>query len=302
MTSKLQTVYAMSHVLYIDWDETITQKDTLSLLAPTAEEVKEGPTFDYYQNEYVRGHEHFVQHFGEMKTKEDLLRFVKDVKQSESESISKVIQGGLFAGTTHAQRFQRLRLLQYRDGWADMARYITERARSGMLEAYIVSVNWSKSFIAEGLRQASHNTKLAGLYEPGFSEIYSNELEEDAETTICTGRIVGPLQAEPIVSGFDKLAICQKIAATKPDSVHIYIGDSLTDWPCLLWADVGILMGSNSSLLNKLRTTNWHTSLCPVKVWLTLDWNEKRSSVVQAKNWSEVQDLLQSLPPSKWGP
>ncbi|WFD18409.1 P-type Ca(2+) transporter [Malassezia caprae] len=107
---------SMPHiVLYLDWDETITAKDTLSLLAPTAEEKVSGPTFEYYQNEYVHDHQRFVQNFGEIRSKEDLLR-----------------------------------------------------VQSGTMDAYI---------------------SLPGLYEPGFIDIYANELEEDAETGICTGRI-----------------------------------------------------------------------------------------------------------------
>jgi len=286
-------------VLYLDWDETITAKDTLSLLAPATEEVLLGPTFEYYQNEYVHDHQRFVQTFGEIRTKEDLLRFVKDVKESESETISKVVQGGLFSGTTHEQRLRRLSSIQYRHGWSSMAKCITERVQSGTMDAYIVSVNWSKRFIAEGLRRASDTVTLVGLYEPGFSDIYSNELEEDAESGICTGRIVGPHQAEPILSGFDKLAFCQRIAAEKPESVHVYVGDSLTDWPCLLWADVGVLMGSNSSLMKKLYATNWHKTLCPVAQWLKLDKDAKRSKVVHANDWNEVQDLLHNLQTSK---
>jgi len=288
-------------VVYVDWDETITTKDTLSLLAPTAEEVTIGPNFEYYQNEYLSDHQQFAQNFGEIRTKEDLLRFVKDVKMSESETISKIIKGGLFYGTTHKQRCGRLSSVQYRDGWTRMAKRIAEEIQSGTMKAYIVSVNWSKKFIAEGLRRASDTVHLFGLYDSGFTDIYSNELEEDAETGICTGRIVGPNDAGLILSGFDKLAFCQNVAAKNPESVHVYVGDSLTDWPCLLWADVGILMGTNSSLLKKLHATNWHETICPIVQWLTLDKDEKRSKVVHANNWNDVHDLLHKVQTSKWG-
>lgn len=287
-------------VLCVDWDETITTEDTLSILAPNSQEVKQGPNFYHYQAEYVRDHERFVLNFGDIKTKEDLLRYVKDVKVSESETISKVVQGGLFAGTYHTQRLERLNQVKFRHGWARMAEYISQGAQSGELVSYVVSVNWSKKFIAEGLRRECDTVEIPGLYKPGFSDIFANELEEDAETGTCTGRIVGPYQTEPLLTGYDKLSICEKVAAKNPDSIQVYVGDSLTDWPCLLWADVGILMGSNSSLLKKLHATNWHQSLCPVEQWLTLNKEEKKSNVVHAKDWNEVQNLLHKLHTNRW--
>ena len=287
-------MYAMPHiVLCVDWDETITTEDTLSILAPNSQEVKQGPNFYHYQAEYVRDHERFVLNFGDIKTKEDLLRYVKDVKVSESETISKVVQGGLFAGTYHTQRLERLNQVKFRHGWARMAEYISQGAQSGELVSYVVSVNWSKKFIAEGLRRECDTVEIPGLYKPGFSDIFANELEEDAETGTCTGRIVGPYQTEPLLTGYDKLSICEKVAAKNPDSIQVYVGDSLTDWPCLLWADMGILIGSGDQVRGMLHQAGMDSVLHTIDSWKQLDVMQQRASIVCASDWYAVCDLLQ---------
>ena len=50
-------------------------------------------------------------------------------------------------------------------------------------------------------------------------------------------------------NALDKRAIVKELAsATKAAGITVYVGDSVTDLGALLEADIGIVMGSNSTL------------------------------------------------------
>jgi thiamine phosphate phosphatase / amino-HMP aminohydrolase len=66
----------------------------------------------------------------------------------------------------------------------------------------------------------------------------TGRITKDVESGICMGR--------------DKLREMKKVTENNPTSdrvVTVYIGDSNTDLPCLLHADIGIVMGDSASLI-----------------------------------------------------
>ena len=57
---------------------------------------------------------------------------------------------------------------------------------------------------------------------------------------------------EGICTGPDKLREMKKVMAQKggqEDVITVYIGDSNTDLPCLLYADIGIIIGDGKSVI-----------------------------------------------------
>lgn len=55
-----------------------------------------------------------------------------------------------------------------------------------------------------------------------------------------------------ICTGYDKLREMKKLiaeCATPHSFIMVYVGDSIIDLPCLVHADIGIIMGSGSSLI-----------------------------------------------------
>lgn len=55
-----------------------------------------------------------------------------------------------------------------------------------------------------------------------------------------------------ICTGYDKLREMKKVVeetATSDSFIMVYIGDSITDLPCLLHADIGIIMGNSPGLI-----------------------------------------------------
>lgn len=58
-----------------------------------------------------------------------------------------------------------------------------------------------------------------------------------------------------ICTGPDKLREMKKIVEKNriPEDVTVYIGDSNTDLPCLLYADIGIILGEGKSIIETCR-------------------------------------------------
>lgn len=57
---------------------------------------------------------------------------------------------------------------------------------------------------------------------------------------------------EGICTGQDKLREMRKVMKQKgisEDDITVYIGDSNTDLPCLLYADIGIIIGEGKSVI-----------------------------------------------------
>src|SRR5579859_2212113 len=66
-----------------------------------------------------------------------------------------------------------------------------------------------------------------------------------------TGKITKS-NGDEIRNGLDKLREMKKVMQSHPteDAVTAYVGDSNTDLPCLLHADIGIIIGEAKSLRN----------------------------------------------------
>jgi soluble P-type ATPase len=67
-----------------------------------------------------------------------------------------------------------------------------------------------------------------------------------------TGKITKSNE-EGIRTGLDKLREMKRGLENVSDSVTVYIGNSNTDLPCMLDADIGIIIGDNGSLIETCR-------------------------------------------------
>lgn len=286
-------------LLLIDWDGTITNSDTISLLAPTEQELLPNKKpFEYYQDAYLRNYEAFKKSFGEIDTPERLIEYIVEQGRAEYGPLRILADDGLFSGTTMEQRCQRIKNIEFRSGWKAMSEWMTDAADKKLIEAHIVSVNWSSRFIFDGLLYArGYDVGLpyGALCKLGWKSIQANELEWDEQTGKCTGQIVGPDNTDMMVSCTDKMKRVELLASSCTDSLHVYIGDAMTDWLCLQWADVGILMSPSESFLQTLERIGLNSLLCTPSEWLKLAAAERKMSVLLVQTWSEVQALLHTL-------
>lgn len=277
----------MSFVFLFDWDGTITRHDTLSLVAPADDEILSGSqSFSVFGDAYMQDFDKFNLDFGEVDSKKRLYEYLQALRLVEERSLNRIEEQGLFKNTHESQRRARISHLVYRDGWDAMQTWMAHNE----LQAYIVSVNWSQTFICEALQESAKSVGVQSV----IKKVYANMLETRPGTDECTGRIVGPYGLSRILTGLDKLRVSKNIMSTHPDATPVYVGDSATDIPCLLWADVGILIGAGDHVLEVLRRAGMVHFVCTPETWLTLDTRQRHASIVHVSNWNKVLDLLGS--------
>lgn len=285
-------------LLFLDFDGTITTCDTTSLIAPSDDELAVAhPTFSEIGEQYASDAASFRQAFGTITTREDLLRYIHAMGEFEHRCMDAIQARELFRGTTHAQRQRRVPQVLFQRGWVAMSEWITAAARRGVLETHIVSVSWSSRFVCDSLAfvrgMSGQEDVLTAL---GLAGVHANEPDIDAATGRGTGRLHAPPSWPSILaSASDKLGLCQSIAARTRGAWTVYVGDSLTDWPCLLWADVGVVMGTSPTLWDALRQVGWDTVLVTPDVWLRLPREQRRRRRVHVSSWNEVRVLLEAL-------
>ena len=82
----------MPFLVLFDWDGTITEKDTLALVAPTDDEINgRSLPFLYYSKEYMKDYDAFKRQFGDTERMERLLAFIQDVEAVEQASINSIM-------------------------------------------------------------------------------------------------------------------------------------------------------------------------------------------------------------------
>jgi 2-hydroxy-3-keto-5-methylthiopentenyl-1-phosphate phosphatase len=196
----------------IDWDETISQNDTLSLLADCSPAAS--AQWSQFTSSYLSDLEAFQEAWeaehGSRDTVDKQLQFLSDLEEVEQRSISRIEASNVFQGVTKDAIARAAKQAVVREGFKDFA----EVAGS----CYILSVHWSVHFIASALPEACRAWHIA-----------ANELEfQDGK---CTGKVSksGP---DAFRTGIDKQRWLQRFRKEKKGLV-VYIGDSNTDLPAL---------------------------------------------------------------------
>ncbi|WFC94057.1 hypothetical protein MBRA1_000687 [Malassezia brasiliensis] len=292
-------------LLVSDWDETITCCDTLRLVAPSHEELCKGTRpFQHYEDEYFKDQHAFKSQYGPLDTEAQLLAYVGDVARAEQTTLDKVVEGGLFKDTKHTDRRSRAHRVEFREGWNDVLEYARRHVPPGRIHVHIVSVNWSRRFILDALLIRDGKEPSMCLEEDlraiSFADIHANEIEQHAEHQRGTGRVVGPLPgAQPMLTGMDKRKVLEAIQAQyHPCPLTLYVGDSLHDLPCLLDADVGVLIGEHPSLLSKLEMAHRTTELLTLTQWteaLRTSAPQCPHGIVRAQTWHDVRAVIETL-------
>lgn len=120
------------------------------------------------------------------------------------------------------------------------------------------------------------------------------------EDLLSTGDIMRKVE-----SPVDKLQIFNNVLKEHDrcdqTNITIYIGDSVGDLLCLVEADIGIVVGSSSSL----RKLGDHFGVSFVPLWLGLvmkqrehvegggfSWNRQSGVVYTVSSWTEIRSLI----------
>jgi phosphoserine phosphatase len=312
-----------------DWDGTLTKTDTLDTLVTIAREVKPDSNvleeWKRVSKAYLTDYEAALKNYNRrlpttVSEERALLLRLRDVEQ---QSINRIFQSNtpIFKGLTsrdiHTGAVKAIESgqVQLRDGCHDLCQHIrTRQARSrpSLDRVNVLSVNWSQTFIAECLNAARIALKaethvfLRPMEEDGLAEaapfsimVYANELKgiDDFDrgssgTIDTTGLSIS--EKKLILSSADKLRYLQHLSKLNPQPT-IYMGDSWTDFECLLAADLGICIRDEPPSSSQAKLADCLQRLgiaCPhISEWdKTDEWG-----VVWARDFVEVRDWLRKL-------
>ncbi|MCE2393456.1 haloacid dehalogenase-like hydrolase [Candidatus Poribacteria bacterium] len=228
--------------LITDFDETISERDTISTLVHTAADNRA-----HEKEEFLAAWQEMVQWFltryhrvcdAWQDHRHSLVDYLKSFEELETVSIQRVIAKGFLQGLTS----QGLRAVGRNVVKKPGANRVLSVMRADGVAVEILSANWSEALIQ-------------GATEGLCDRIITNSLQYDA-----AGRSTGHIHLH-IVSAQDKLRKfrARKKNPPRPDETGdggiartLYIGDSISDFLAILDADLGVLIGQDPTAMQTI--------------------------------------------------
>ncbi|KAJ4344853.1 uncharacterized protein N0V89_012597 [Didymosphaeria variabile] len=229
--------------LILDWDGTLTKKDTLHLVAAIGYEHNRDKNLtpwddivQAYISDYSQHKAFYTSSTESRKTVTEESEWLASLKDVERSSIERVKAAGIFKDVTKEDVISASRSavrdgkLQLRPGWRKLLAIseASQQQSSAAASLSIISVNWSATFIRACLQTALSNPSASDAKFMDSIPVFANELPlEEIQRTpyICTSA--------------DKLARFEEVRG-EDSCTTFYVGDSATDFDCLVAADVGI--------------------------------------------------------------
>ena len=266
--------------LITDFDETISERDTISTIVQTAAD-KRGDE----KEEFLAAWQEMVQWFltryyrvcdAWQNHRHSLVDFLKSFEELETVSIQRVMEQGFLEGLTSEELKAVGRNVIKKPG---VERVLSRLRRDG-IAVEILSANWSKALIQ-------------GATEGLCDRVITNNLQYDV-----AGRSTGNIHLH-VVSAQDKLRKFRELKKNPPSPDEtgnggvkmLYIGDSISDFLAILDADLGVLIGQNQTVIQtierfRLPTQRLHEggqfdpSLC------------YQGTILRIDSWKELDDFL----------
>ena len=219
-----------------DFDETISQEDTIQLLVsaamqnrsmdemPTIKEWKQ--TVEWYRARYSHRCNKWLNDSRE-RCQGNLLNFLSEIESLEMHSIGKVMRKRFLAGLKRDQLREAGSQVPKREG----AEACLSEMRSAGVAVEILSANWSETFVEEAMN--------------GYCDaVVANRLLFDEQ-----GYSTGEIQLR-VVSARHKWRHFK--SRRSKTGLTGYVGDSISDLRAIVEADVGILIGENQTCLRTI--------------------------------------------------
>ncbi|CAM6045191.1 unnamed protein product [Sphagnum compactum] len=243
-------------VLVSDFDSTCTVADSSPILADlTVKNAASSNTtnatslqqqWDKLVKEYLEEYEEVLSEAltltgGSTYKENELHELLEKMSMFERTANEKVVKAGVLQGLSTADIREGAKLMPLRPGCAHLLQRL--RQEETHIDVQILSVCWSSTFIK-------------GVFDNCGVEIpriCANELS-------VTGSVSDGDIMRSVETAFNKEQLFDQILrglSTKSESTTprlvgdcraVYIGDSVTDLPCLLRADIGIVIGKSATL------------------------------------------------------
>ncbi|XP_074576710.1 bifunctional TH2 protein, mitochondrial-like [Curcuma longa] len=299
-------------VIFSDFDLTCTVLDSCAILAElailTASKVVQSDTdtlaaqkspsvmrnsWDILSKQYAEEYQQCIESLlsaGQAETfdYESLCKSIEKLSDFEKQANSRVIQSGLLKGLNLEDIKRTGERLILQDGCKDFFQKVITIKENFDADFHILSFCWCADLIRSSIASVGCLNDLS---------IHANEF--NYEGSISTGEIITTME-----SPTDKVnkfrSILSKLGNEKKQ-LSIYIGDSVGDLLCLLEADVGIVIGSSSSLRRvgeKFGVS--FTPLYPAVIKKQMEvvgndsnpWNGLSGVLYTASSWTEVHAFI----------
>jgi len=169
---------------------------------------------------------------------------------------------------------------------------VLARSYNRGLPATILSVNWSEDMVRASLKHFNC---------PHHEPVFSCDLAFDEATELATGlihnRVPGAQGKVNILLALEA-STSSHIGGRRESWASVFVGDSVTDLPALVQANIGIVVGSSSSFVavakalgvrvRGLRDVEWSELLLPPQ----RDTAEAPVEVFHADSWNDIGDFL----------
>ena len=254
--------------LVLDWDGTLTKKDTMFALARMAElrNKRLGLPGDpqaawegfgkAYMDDYAAFEERYKPKAKLRTDRQAESAWLKSLLDVEVRSAARVQKHAFLRGVKRedinmaARRTVETGEVSLRPGWQKLlalaGKENSSQAKPSLAgQVSILSVNWSDTFIRAALKESAQYSDNEGMRDQlhiliDALPIVSNELASLGHPYGSSGRLSEPSRPS-IRTSYDKLVNYR----LESGHLNVYVGDSTTDFDALLAADVGICIYDN---------------------------------------------------------
>ncbi|KAJ1956352.1 hypothetical protein GGI12_005330, partial [Dipsacomyces acuminosporus] len=241
-----KAMHQRARILAVDFDKTLTVADTTAdVVAVAKRKYPDYRDFPWFVDEYLKDYAVYEAkwqpildaHVKDKSVDRSLLdRYLEALRPVEEASLKRVSEHGILAGVSHSEFAQGGRAVQLQPGAADAINQFLSSSSSSTGNphyVHVISVSWSTDFIRGALEARGVHISDKRI------SIHSNSPEFCKE---APGLSTGELRPKMVVAS-DKVSVLKKIkhrAASRhgQEPFVAYAGDSLTDLPALLLADV----------------------------------------------------------------
>nr|XP_043610960.1 bifunctional TH2 protein, mitochondrial-like [Erigeron canadensis] len=289
-----------SITLFSDFDLTCTVVDSCAILADTAMATspKSGQslpesqsTWEALSKQYSEEYENLMENMlayqkAEKFDYEGLRKALEQLSDFERMANTRVIESEILKGLNLEDIKCAGEHLKFQDGCIDFFQDITKNENS-KVNVHVLSFCWCGDLV----RFAFSSGGIDNLH------IHANEFVY--EGSLSTGEIMKTLE-----SPIDKLQAFIDILKERDEhdkKLTIYIGDSIGDLLCLLEADIGIVIGSSSSL--RKVGTHFGISFMPLYTSIVMkqrefvegsdfSWNKLSGVLYTVTSWAEIHSFI----------
>lgn len=267
----------VSHFV-VDWDETVTNLDTMHLLGAAAYECKPDfePKWEYFVKAFLDDYTQYSRSFkpsekdgskeeetGISPELEEEIEFLLGLKPVEYDSAKRVEVAKLFENIDPKYIQAQVPKVMFRAGWWDLVKQIhgpaVDPAAEGLTEHHpavaIVSVNWSADLIRRVLDHHFPGNRIAiycndidwvsgQIFPDGYEsvdyDVHPDHVHNATDAVVSRGHVRTASDKKRIVAALKRQAKLQ-------NKQLWYFGDSPTDTLALVEADKGVIVGKKKT-------------------------------------------------------